>query len=83
MNRRLSTVGTVVALTYPGFEQRPEVIVTVESTAGVIDLIFQSRRTIGALDIGQTIEFSGATVEAHGSRSIYNPEYDIVKGDNG
>ncbi|MFY9262894.1 MAG: OB-fold nucleic acid binding domain-containing protein [Actinomycetaceae bacterium] len=82
MARRINATGTVVALTYPGYGQRPEVRVTVESKAGVIDLIFQSRRNIRALDIGQNIAFAGAVVDVHGTPAIYNPKYHINKGEH-
>ncbi len=84
MQRRLLTVtGVITAITYPGQGTRPEVTVTMDVNGVVLQLVFQSRRVLHAIDIGQYLRVSGAVVKRHGVPCIYNPIYTIVKGHDG
>ncbi|USR80127.1 hypothetical protein [Arcanobacterium pinnipediorum] len=81
MNQRvLSVTGSVTALTYPGFDQRPEVTVTIDVSGAALQLVFQSRRTLNCIDIGQLLKVQGAVVTRGGVPCIYNPIYTIVRG---
>lgn len=82
MPRLLSVTGNVTAVTYPGEGLRPEVIVTMDVEGTALQLVFQSRRTLACVDIGQTIRVKGAVVNHRGVPCIYNPFYTIVKGDD-
>ncbi|QJC21694.1 hypothetical protein [Arcanobacterium buesumense] len=80
--RALSVTGTVASITYPGHGLRPEVVVNIDVKNATLQLVFQSRRTIHCLDIGQRVRVSGAVVKRQGIPCIYNPMYTIVKGHN-
>ncbi|QRV02881.1 hypothetical protein JTE88_03930 [Arcanobacterium phocisimile] len=79
-NRILSVTGIVTAMTYPGYQSRPEVTVTVDVEGTALQLVFQSRRTVNCIDIGQVMKVQGAVVKRRGVPCIYNPIYTIVRG---
>lgn len=79
MNKRhINVKGTVTAITYPAWDSAPVVRVTVQVGATMLALVFQSRRSVEALDIGQLLHIRGAVNTRDGIPTIFNPEYRIL-----
>lgn len=76
-SRRVHTEGVVLSITYPGARQKPLVRVTLQREDDLLTLIFQSRTTLEALDIGQRVRVAGAVVMHDNEPTIFNPEYEI------
>lgn len=80
MNSRFTdTVGTVISITYPAAGEVPTVRVNMQIHSGFLVLVFQSRSTIEALEIGQRVRAQGNVVQVHGVPTIFNPRYTIER----
>ena len=76
-HRFRETSGNVISITYPGFGETPVVRVNIQTPTGVLALVFQSRTSLEALEIGQCVRVRGNVVMSEGVPSIYNPYYSI------
>ncbi|MDD7466038.1 MAG: hypothetical protein PUK59_07405 [Actinomycetaceae bacterium] len=76
-SRFLTVEGRVISITYPGSEEVPMVRVNIQRDDGLLVLVFQSRTTLEALEIGQWVKAQGNVVTAHGMPTIFNPRYTI------
>ncbi|MCI7551566.1 MAG: OB-fold nucleic acid binding domain-containing protein [Actinomycetaceae bacterium] len=78
MTRWVNVEGVVTAVTYPGYGDDPVVRVILQVGRASLTLVFQSRRDISAIEIGQRIRVRGNVVANGGVPLLYNPEYEIV-----
>ena len=76
--RYINVQGTVLAITYPPYGARPEVLVNVQVGGTLLSLVFQSRISLDALAVGQPVRVKGNVVIVDGAPTIYNPEYEIL-----
>lgn len=77
VQRTIESEGVVLSITYPGAGQKPEVRATLQRETDILTLIFQSRTTLEALDIGQLVRVRGALVMHESEPTIFNPDYTI------
>ena len=75
--------GDIIAITYPGAPggngaHTPEVRIAVETTAGLLTIIFQGRRTIDCVRVGDRIRARVVPLRRRGVLVAYNPEYTVL-----
>ncbi len=79
MSRWIKTSGVVSAISYPGYTDKPVVRVDIDTDDATYSLLFQSRRKLQAVDIGDQLAISGNLVWVDSIPVIYNPEYRILQ----
>lgn len=76
-SRFVAIEGRVISITYPGADEAPMVRVNVQRDEGLLTLVFQSRTTLEAIEIGQWLRAQGNVVTVHGVPTIFNQRYTI------